>query len=141
VTLRGELEEPEEQGGEVGVIHVLLAGRPVRPDAQAFGLGVALEGVEVEDGGGGHQAGDGGEESGVALVLEGVQHLLKERKKNATVLFSSRKRLFFKIETIKIFFWCITKFHSLFFSFYFLGRPLKIEKTPTTNHSAYSPPD
>ena len=76
MALRGELEEPEQQRGEVRVIHVLLTGRPVRPDAKAFGLRVTLECVKVEYGGGGHQAGDGREESGVTLVFQRAQHLL-----------------------------------------------------------------
>jgi hypothetical protein len=49
VTLGGELQESEEQRGEVGVVHVLLAGGAVRPDAEALGLRVALEGVQVEN--------------------------------------------------------------------------------------------
>ena len=74
VTLRGELNEPEEQRGELCVVHVLLSGGTVGSHAESLGLGVPLEGIEVEHGAGVHEAGDGGEEADVPAVLEAVQH-------------------------------------------------------------------
>ena len=65
VTLRGELNEPEEQRGELCVVHVLLSGGTVGSHAESLGLGVPLEGIEVEHGAGVHEAGDGGEEADV----------------------------------------------------------------------------
>ena len=50
MTLRGELDEPEEQSGELGVVHVLLPGGAVGSNPEPLGLGVPLEGVEVEHG-------------------------------------------------------------------------------------------
>ena len=79
VTFRGELQEPEEQGREVSIVHVLLSGRTIGSDTQTLGFGVALEGVQVKHGGGAHEASDGREEAGVPLVFKGVQHLLQRK--------------------------------------------------------------
>jgi len=48
VTLASELDEAEQGAGELGVVHIFLAGSAVGTAAQTFGLGVALESVQVE---------------------------------------------------------------------------------------------
>lgn len=74
MTLAGQLDKPKQGAGELGIVHVLLASGAVGPDPEAFGLGVPLEGVQVEDAATAHKASDRSEEAHVLFLLEMVQH-------------------------------------------------------------------
>ena len=75
VTLRSELEEAQQGRRELGVMHVLLPGGAVGPNAEALGLGVPLEGVQIKHRGRAQEAGDRDEEARLLLLLENLQHL------------------------------------------------------------------
>lgn len=77
VTLASELDEAEQGAGELGVVHVLLASSAVGTAAQALGLGVTLKSVQVEHTARAHQTSDRGEETNILLLLQVIQHTLK----------------------------------------------------------------
>jgi hypothetical protein len=62
------------------ILRFIILTWSIRSNSQSLSLSVPLEGVQVEDSAGGHQAGDGGEEPGIAFVFQSVQHLLENEK-------------------------------------------------------------
>ena len=79
--LSSKFELPEEECSEVCVMHILFSGGSVWPDSQPLGLGVPLEGVQIEDGARIHQTGQGSEKASVPLVFQCRQHGSLPRKK------------------------------------------------------------
>ncbi len=62
------------------ILKLIILTWSIGSNSQSLSLCVPLEGVQVEDSAGGHQAGDGGEESGIAFVFQSIQHLLQNEK-------------------------------------------------------------